>query len=227
MPVPLIRAVVFDLFGTLVTYPPGAQHVRTMAARIGVSFEALHSSWRKLRERRDAGELDTMGSLRMCCSEIGINAADEQLVAACGDATAFFREVLTPRGGAVTTLAALRERGLPIGLVSDANLETSRLWPASPLAAYLDAAVFSSVEHVRKPDPSLYRAVCDRLAVDARNCLYVGNGDGDELAGATKAGMKAVLFTARGEEPGREAATWTGERISHLSEVVTHLDDLR
>lgn len=221
-----LRAVVFDLFGTLITYPPGAQHVRAMAARIGVPFEALRSSWWKLREQRDAGELDTMGSLRACCLEIGIKAGDEQLVAACGDAMAFFRGILTPRDGAVATLAALRERGLLIGLVSDANIETSRLWPASPLAAHLDAAVFSSEEHVRKPDPSLYRAVCDRLAVDARNCLYVGNGDGDELAGATKAGMNAVLFTAPGENPGRESAAWAGTRITHLEETVALVDQL-
>lgn len=218
------RAVVFDLFGTLVTYPPGAQHVRSMAARIGVPFEQLHSSWRKLRAQRDAGDLDTLGALRLCCVALGIERSDEHLVAACADLTAFFQGLLTPRDGAIATLTALRDGGLRIGLVSDANIETSRLWPASPMARYVETAVFSSVERVRKPDPSLYRAVCERLAVEGRECLYVGNGDGDELAGATKAGMSVVLFTAPGEEPGREAAAWPGPRIAHLSEVLAFVD---
>ena len=32
--------------------------------------------------------------------------------------------------------------------------------------------------------------------------------------------MRAILFTAPGEHPGREAADWRGKRISHLADVV-------
>lgn len=70
------------------------------------------------------------------------------------------------------------------------------------------------MERALKPDPRLYAAVSQRLGVTSSECLYVGNGDGDELAGALAAGMRAVLFTGPGEFPGREAATWQGPRIS-------------
>lgn len=43
---------------------------------------------------------------------------------------------------------------------------------------------------------ALYRAACDRLAIAPEDCVYVGNGDGEELAGATTFGMRPVLFTA-------------------------------
>lgn len=216
----VIKAVVFDLFGTLVTYPPGARHVRAMAEKLDIPFDALHPAWRRLRVQRDAGELDTLGALRVCCDELGIRRTDEQLEVACREVVEFLRGVLVPRDGALSALAALRARGLRIGLVSDANREVAKLWPTSLLAPLIGAAVFSSAEHVRKPDPALYRVVYERLAISAQECLYVGNGDGDELAGAIAAGMRAILFTAPGEHPGREAADWGGERISDLADVL-------
>lgn len=219
-----VRAVVFDLFGTLVTYPHGAPHVRAMAEKLGVAFEALHPAWRRLRVRRDAGDLDTLGALRICCHELGIDRSDEQLEAVCAGVREFFRDVLLPREGAPSALGMLRDRGYRVGLVSDTNIEVPRLWPRSPLAPFIDAAVFSSVEHVRKPDPSLYRSVCERPHAAPSDCLYVGNGDGEELAGAAAAGMRALLFTAPGEVPGREAAGWRGPRISRLMNVVSFVD---
>jgi putative hydrolase of the HAD superfamily len=217
------RAVVFDLFGTLVTYPPGAPHVRAMAEELGTDFEPLHAAWRKLRARRDAGEVDTAGALRLCCGELGLAARADRIEAACTAVATFFRGLLAPRDGALSTIGLLRERGLRIGLVSDANIEVSRAWPESALAPLVDAAVFSCDAHVRKPDPRLYRAVREGLAVPASECLYAGNGDGDELAGAMRAGMRAVLFAAPGELPGREAASWRGPRITDLGEIVALL----
>lgn len=214
------RAVVFDLFGTLVTYPPGALHVRAMAERLGIPFETLHREWRKLRRQRDAGELDACRALRICCHVSAIERTDAELEAAAVEATLFLRGVLKPRDGALEALRALRERGHKIGLISDANIETSIVWPETTLAPFFDTAVFSSVEHRRKPDPGLYRAACERLGIVASDCLFVGNGDGDELAGAVQAGMRAVLFTAPGEYPGREAASWTGTRIADLRAVI-------
>lgn len=219
---PAPRAVVFDLFGTLVTYPPGALHVRAMAERLGIPFETLHREWRKLRPQRDAGEVDACTALRICCKSLATEHADAELEAAAAEATVFLRRVLKARDGAIETLRTLRERGQKIGLISDANLETSIVWPETTMAPFFDAIVFSCLEHRRKPDPRLYRAACERLDVAASDCLYVGNGDGDELAGALSAGMRALLFTAPGEHPGREALDWSGPRISHLGDVVAY-----
>lgn len=221
-----VRAIVFDLFGTLVTYPPGAEHVRAMAAKIDIPFEDLHPLWRKLRPQRDAGQVDCVRALRICCDQLGVQRTDDQLESARMEVFEFFRGLLLPRDDALEALGALRERGCDLGLVSDANVEVAQVWPGSPLAPLFGAAVFSSEEHVRKPDPGLYRVVCERLGVVAADCLYVGNGDGNELAGAMTAGMRALLFAAPGEHPGREAAGWRGPRISDLRDVLTFAQGL-
>lgn len=220
------RAVVFDLFGTLVSYPSGSRHVHAMADRLEIPYEVLRPAWSVRRARRDAGELDTIGTLRECCDELRMDRTDEDLRSACSEVVEFFREVLIPRDGALDVLTDLRVRGFRIGLVSDANLEVPKLWLTSLLAPLVDAAVFSSIEHCHKPDPRLYRAVCERLDVTPSACVYVGNGDGDELAGARAAGMRAILFMAPGEFPGREAEGWRGQRISSLAQLPALIDAL-
>jgi len=191
-----------------------------MADKLGVAFEDLHPEWRKTRPRRDSGDLDVSQALRVCCKEIGASPSEERLAAACAELIEFLRGILVPREGAIETLRALRERGLRTGLVSDATIEVADLWPGTAFAPLVGAPVFSCELRVRKPDPALYLTVCDRLGVKSSECLYVGNGDSDELAGARAAGMRAVLFTAPGEFPGREAADWQGPRIAHLTEVL-------
>jgi len=194
-----------------------------MADKLGVAFEDLHPEWRKTRPRRDSGDLDVSQALRVCCKEIGASPSEDQLAAACAELIDFLRGILLPRKGAIETLRTLRDRGLRIGLVSDATIEVATLWPSTAFAPYVDAPVFSCELRVRKPDLALYLTVCDRLGVKSSECLYVGNGDSDELAGAGAAGMRALLFTAPGEFPGREAAGWQGPRIAHLGEVLSYV----
>ena len=190
-----------------------------MANGLGVEFERLRRSWRNLRPQRDAGELDTLTALRICCDEMGISPDRERLEGICGEVAAFFRGLLTPRDGALATLRQLRERELRTGLLSDSNSEVALAWRTSSLAPLVDVAVFSCLEHVRKPDPTLYQAVCDRLEVTPAACLYVGNGDGEELSGAMRVGMHPLLYTAPGELPGSEAASWRGPRVERLADV--------
>lgn len=98
------------------------------------------------------------------------------------------------------------------------------LWPESPTAGLIDAPVFSCVEGVRKPDPRLFRAACQRLGVEPGACIYVADGYHGELATARALGMEAVLLEVPGEPTSEfrpdEAATWAGRRIRALSELV-------
>lgn len=214
------RAVVFDLFGTLVSWPDGSPHTLAMAEQLGIPYESFRPVWSRMRRARDAGEMTSERSLRIVCDELKVTADDERLRFAALARTVFLRSVLVPRAGALEALRELRSGRLRIGVLSDASLEVPMLWNDSALAPLIDAAVFSCTERTVKPDPRLYAAVVKRLGVAPSRCLYVGNGDGDELAGALRAGMRAVLFTGSGEVPGGEATTWDGPRISRLADVI-------
>ena len=162
-----------------------------------------------------------MASLREVCEHLAITVDDDRLLLAAKERALFLERTLAPRAGVLETLQSLRARGLRVGVLSDASSEVPLLWRATPMAPLVDAAVFSCTERTVKPDPRLYAAMSERLGVARGDCVYVGNGDGDELAGALAAGMRAILFTAPGEHPGREAARWTGPRVSDVDAVFT------
>ncbi|MFC7482723.1 HAD family hydrolase [Luedemannella flava] len=87
-------------------------------------------------------------------------------------------------------------RGLRTGLVSDCSDELPDIFATLPVAPLFDATVYSARVGVAKPHPALYATVCARLRVDPADCLYIGDGGGCELSGATHAGMTAVQLAA-------------------------------
>jgi putative hydrolase of the HAD superfamily len=121
----------------------------------------------------------------------------------------------------------LRARGLKIGVLSDCTNEVPILWPASVYASLVDAAVFSSVLGVRKPDQRTYAAVLTELRVRPDDCLYVGDGGSSELSGARKAGLRPILLDVAGEDHFRydHELDWNGESVASLADVLRLVDD--
>jgi putative hydrolase of the HAD superfamily len=127
------------------------------------------------------------------------------------------------RPEALKVIGALRSAGLRTGLVSDCTTELPAAWPRLAVSALIDAPVFSCVERIRKPDPRLFRKVAADLGAEPEACVYVGDGGGGELTGASGVGMRAVLLAGPDwhdhHDPRREAG-WTGMRISSLTELI-------
>ena len=97
------------------------------------------------------------------------------------------------------------ERRVSHIVVEDSN-GGARLVPAELLegAAPDGPVVLSCTVGLRKPDPRIYRLACERLDVRSDECLFVGDGANDELAGAERVGMRAVCVLP----PGREEPLW-------------------
>jgi putative hydrolase of the HAD superfamily len=87
----------------------------------------------------------------------------------------------------------------------------------------IDAAVFSCVFGVRKPDPRIYQTAADRLGVRLQNCVYVGDGGSQELSGALSMGMHPVFINVPSEEKADISfivEEWHGPAISSLKEIL-------
>jgi putative hydrolase of the HAD superfamily len=210
------RAVVFDLFETLVDYDD--ERSREFSAEVarlcGRDPEEFHPVWRDGRPARDTGPM------KPYLSSLGIKEAEmHELLEA---RRAFARDVLgRPRTGAVETLRELRARGLRTGLITVCSEDTVDVWAETPFAGLFDAEVFSCSCGWRKPDPRIYARALDQLGVEAVDALFVGDGANDELAGAERVGMRAILIHRPGEEPAwPEVRNWTGPRISSIPEVL-------
>jgi HAD superfamily hydrolase (TIGR01509 family) len=95
----------------------------------------------------------------------------------------------------VAVLDSLRDAGWRLALVSNATAETAEAWPRCPLAGRFDVAVFSCDVAVAKPDPGIYLAAVEGLGTRPADCVYIGDGADEELAGAAALGMLAIRTT--------------------------------
>jgi putative hydrolase of the HAD superfamily len=107
---------------------------------------------------------------------------------------------------AVSTLRALKGRGLRTGLLSNTH------WPRDIHEAWLekdglldllDVRLYTSDMTHMKPHREAFRALLDAVGVtDPRRAVFVGDRPRDDVAGAKAAGMRAVLLTGRPVPPG-------------------------
>lgn len=96
-------------------------------------------------------------------------------------------------------LAALSAQKKRLGLVSN-------LWPfpvphifeVNGLGAYFEHLGFSFQLGARKPDPSIFLRVCEKLGVKPEECTMVGDSMTNDVRGALAVGMKAILINRTG-----------------------------
>src|SRR5262245_30983243 len=177
------RAVVFDLFGTLIDDSSPSEYagyLSEVAGRLDADPDAFAAAW----SRHDVARYT--GPMRDCfatvCSDIGVSD-DERIEAALEFRLEYLRRILVPRPDVVQTLDALRARGFALGMISNASSELSQLWIESAFAGLFDVELFSADERMMKPDPRLYRRMAELLGVEPVNCTFVGDGAYRELQG--------------------------------------------
>jgi len=98
---------------------------------------------------------------------------------------------------AAPTLAALREDGLRIGLLSNTHWPRTfheRFLERDGLASLIDARLYTSEMEFQKPHRSAFQAALDALGVDdPAKAVFVGDRPWDDISGASAIGMRTVL----------------------------------
>jgi putative hydrolase of the HAD superfamily len=215
------KAVVFDLFGTLIDdTPPEAYRtlLDDLAGHLGADPEAFRAAWRKHEISRYTGPIDD--SFALMSADLGVTDR-AGIDAALAYRREHLRRLLVPRPDALSTVQSLRERGLGVGMISNASSEMSRLWAESQFVDVFDAVLFSADERMMKPERRLYERMAELLEVSTQECVFVGDGAYRELQGAEAAGMTAVLIKAPHDRWEHEGTVdWAGPHVSSLSEVL-------
>lgn len=223
-------AVIFDFFGTLTPSTPEPvwrQITEATAAPLGISPAA----WRRTLDdsfgERATGALgDLPATFRELARRNGVEPTEQALAQSCAVRLAAQRKLFALRPGALDVLGQVRARDLRVGVLSDCTIELAQYWAELPLAGLVDARVLSCEQGRRKPDPELFAAIAGQLGVAAPQCLYIGDGGGRELTGATRAGMHAVMLRAAdwtaNVAAGRED-DWQGPAVPALTDVLALL----
>jgi HAD superfamily hydrolase (TIGR01549 family) len=95
-------------------------------------------------------------------------------------------------------LQRLRDLGLRLVVVSNANGRIGQLLARIGLAGWFEAVLDSHDLGVEKPDPRIFRIALDRGGAAADRALHVGDLYHVDVVGARAAGIRPVLLDAAG-----------------------------
>ena len=222
-------AVIFDLWGTLVDdlVQPEANRLRSWRKRdevadlLGVSRDEFARQWdERLAEWMVGVFPSTESGLLNISRTLGAEPGEHRIQSGAQVWHAYVLRALTPRPGAVETISNLRERGYRVGLISNCAEEVPRVWDSTEFAQLFDTTLFSFEIGIAKPDVRIYQTAAARLGAAPEHCLYVGDGSGCELTGASQAGMTAALMRAPYDLEDGNRQGWEGERISSIRDVL-------
>lgn len=164
-------------------------------------------------------------NIEYICQKLGVKAESSRITLAIQAAYECRVRFMRPRPHANELLSYLKAEGYKTGLITDCGAEVPKLFNDMTFSPLIDVAVFSCLAGMQKPDPQIYQLATERLEVKPEDCLYIGDGDDQELTGALQVGMHPVLIRNPDEDSADvyrtdwEAETWQGPVISSLQEV--------
>lgn len=189
----MIRAVIFDMFETLITHYQSPLYFGSqMAKDAGIPEDRFQLLWQSSEYDRCIGRatleevLEKILRENQCYSDKLLKNITQKRIEAKRECFRHLHPEIIPM------LSELKERGLLVGLISNCFSEETEVIKRSELFPSFDAAFLSYEHGIRKPDKEIFERCMKELSVKAEECLYVGDGGSYELETAKKLGMTAV-----------------------------------
>ncbi|HLB75134.1 MAG TPA: HAD family hydrolase [Sedimentisphaerales bacterium] len=233
-----IKAVLFDLGDTLLNF--GRIKPREIfAAGARLSYDYLKSldqpvggfKWYSLRSLVSlrlcrwlsalrGRDFDSLELLKKAGTKRGVRLTDKQWE----HLTWLWYEPLTKIGqaepGLKDTLAALKNSGLKLGILSNTFVHCSALEKHIEqlgILDFFDVRLYSYQFPFRKPDARIFKIAAERIGEAPQNILYVGDRIDKDIKPAIRAGMIAVL---------KDAHTNSGKKLPPGAARISRISDL-
>jgi len=120
--------------------------------------------------------------------------------------------------GVYPALTALREMGLKLTIVSNANGTLCAHLSRIGLDRYVDCVLDSCDEKVEKPDPRLFEIALERSGAQRESTIHVGDLYNIDVIGARNAGLRGVLLDQSDLRPDADCP-----RVKSLAELVERI----
>lgn len=91
-------------------------------------------------------------------------------------------------------LKGLKDRGHELGIISNFDSRLFTVLRGLGLADLFDTITISSLAHAAKPAAKIFQIALDKHAMDPEEAVHVGDSRRDDVEGARKAGLQAVLI---------------------------------
>ena len=120
---------------------------------------------------------------------------------------------------AIETIAALKQRGLVLAVISNFDSRLVRILNGLNLgASFAHIFVSSAVGHA-KPQPEIFNIALARFGLAPDQALHIGDSANNDLQGASNAGLRALLVDRDLSADGVHH-----DRIHNLRQILDHLD---
>lgn len=119
------------------------------------------------------------------------------------------------------TLAALKARGVELGIISNFDSRLFTVIRGLGLAETFDTVTISSLAQASKPAPRIFQLALEKHAVDPEEALHIGDSLRDDVEGASRAGLHAVLLDRGGTQQGADIRS-----IRTLDDLLPLIDQL-
>lgn len=208
----MIKGIIFDLGGTLMHFDGNWEEVdqqstlamlpflRAQGVRVGDDFpQNFLAARRKCWENADKTgvECRTAEALGEMLKQLGFASANGWLQQAVDIYFEHSAQFWFAFPDAIATLQTLKDRGMQIGMISnadDVNLVHYQIRRLG-LDTFLSPVINSSQDpRWRKPDPRIFHLVSDEWRIAPTEIVMVGDAPRYDVLGAHRAGMKAIFI---------------------------------
>ena len=126
----------------------------------------------------------------------------------------------------IPMLLTLKKRGYAVGLITNGNhaLQYRKLQMLG-LQYIFDEIIVSGDVLVEKPDREIFQMMCDKLALDPGEMVYVGDNPRNDIAGARDAGYRTIWMESTGQWDFHLApADETVKRVEEVPAAVARIE---
>ena len=192
----MIKAVIFDMFETLITHYESPLYMgKQIALDMGIPEEKFRELWNATDDDRTLGKR----TLEDVIEEILYvnNCYSKEL----------FEKVITKRKLSklecfehihpqiIPLFNELKKYDIKIGLITNCYFEERDVIKESVFFTYFDSLCMSCELGMKKPDVEIFKQCMNDLGVEAKECIYVGDGGSFELETAQLLGMNPIQAT--------------------------------
>jgi putative hydrolase of the HAD superfamily len=190
-----IEVVFFDLFYTLVALQESGN--RKECDVLGITFEEWdkHTEnlelYKKRATSRDMTPLDIIEAI-LDFMDITVDDDKKNEMVILREER-FKRALVDVDTSILSVLKNLKQKGLRLCLISNADIIDVMHWDKSPLNSMFDEVIFSYETGSLKPEREIYELALKKMNVRPEQTIFVGDGGSNELEGAKAVGMNTVL----------------------------------
>lgn len=194
----MIKNVIFDMGNVLLRFDP-----ELFLDRVGVTGPDRLLLKREVYQslewaRMDRGSLTDEEATALICQRL-----PERLHEAVDKLVGHWDRPILEVPGMEELAAELKSLGYGVYLLSNASYRQHEYWPRVPASRYFDGTLISADEKLVKPQPEIYRLLCERFSLKAEECFFIDDAI-NNVEGAFFCGMPGMVFHGDAAEARRK-----------------------